>query len=64
MKTIFAAILMAAILSPVSASAWTCSQVRWAMRTFSKETIAAYAKAATAEEKEKAKRCLGRRHVR
>lgn len=64
MKPIFAIALMVAILSPVSASAWTCSQVRWAMRTFSKQTIAAYAKAATPEEKEKARRCLRQRHER
>jgi hypothetical protein len=55
------AIALALMLaSPPAAHAFefTCDQVRWAIRTFPKSTIRAYARLASAQDLARARKCL------
>ena len=54
-------------LPPVTARAFTCDQVRWAVRTFPASVIRSYARRASAADLASARRCLhplGRRNAK
>jgi hypothetical protein len=45
-------------MPPAAAHEFTCDQVRWAIRTFPRSTIRAYARLASAADLARARRCL------
>jgi hypothetical protein len=55
---LLASILMLAAPLPAAAYAFTCDQVRWAVRTFPASVIRAYARRASADDLARARRCL------
>ena len=62
MKVILALIFLVAFTAEVSA--FTCAQVRWAVKNMSPEMIAAYMVSATKEQIAFGRKCLKVRHRR